>query len=765
MKQKNFLRVSFILFLVATTGLFVNCSKDDGPAEEEGGEIITPTEVNQSQVVTIEMPAAVSAAEYTGVFNGNTINLARVGEKNIMFQVPSSVLGEANLIVEGLGLNLTYTVKETVLSGTPEQELEPFFSDITAFALTIQEEETEEALLVNNVITSFNDYYDSLNEEEKQHLAIYYKANHELFNNIISGELNVAGRFNTKDLTFDIDTQLLKHQLAALALGGGAVVVWLAPDPLEKAAGALVAYIAWKKCKNYLKEMMTSKLRKVNVAFGDMLSELNKGPQSSLSFTNGESQSLAFNIEQRDIQSGDTASENEGLHTFFASHGIFTEAVDKVNGVIEFVNDNLFFSNIDLIPVYTMPSEQQTEITGGGEAVFNALQFSVENDNITLNTSYDDGNIVIAFTVNNPAIVEGNFIETNLNYTFQDELNAISGSFPVIVSLLQPSIFTDAAAVKSILEANGIDVSDSRWISENENDVISILTENDAVINNGRVTGLSFQNKGLTTIPASIAGLTELGGFFLGYNSITSLPAEIGSLPNLKVLSIFENNLISIPSEIGNLSNLIKLELDNNNISSLPESLWGLTNLNWLTVGGNNLPVMPAGIGNLVNLTDLGWSTNGLAVLPPEIGNLSNLNALSIFGNELTSLPAEIGYLTNLIAFSVADNALTSLPPEIGNMTSLIGDYGGELDFSDNQLTTIPAEVANLSNVTAIRLSHNMLVSIPAEIGSMNLNTLIVSSNQSLLCLPSAVWNSSTIQNIYFDYTGMNNSGDTNCSE
>ncbi|RAV28462.1 leucine-rich repeat domain-containing protein [Sinomicrobium soli] len=772
MKQKYFLKCCLLSLLIVFATLFANCSGDDDTTGKKEEEITTPSEVFQNQVVTIELTDTVPEDEYTGTFNGTVINLIRSGERSVMFQVPFTASGDAELTVKDLSISIFYTVKETALPGTPEETLAPLFADIATFSQQIEAEATEEAALVTDVIDAFNAYYETLSDEEKHQLAVYYRANDELFNSIINPEADNTSGTDAQRLTFNIDTQLLKHKIAALALGGGAAVVWLAPDPVEKAAGALLAYIAWKKCKNYLNEIMVSKLRKINVAFGDMLSELSNRPESGLVFINGQAQSFVFSMQQRNIEADDTNSDNEGLGTFFTSHLVFSEAVDKVNGVIEFVNDNLFFSNIDLIPVYTMPDSQPAEIIPVDETIFDALQFASGNENVALTTGFEDGNIHITLSINDTENMTEDYIATSINYTYEDALNSLNGSFPVTVSLSQPSIFTDALAVQALLAANNLDVSDPRWTSDNESEVTAILVENGASITEGRVTALVIRQKALTELPADIAGLTELKNLNLGYNALTTLPPEIGNMHNLTTLSLYDNNLTSIPSEIGNLITLKKLELDGNNLSALPETLWGLTNLTWLSTGGNNLAQMPAGIGNLTQLTSLGWSTNGLAAIPPEIKNLSSLNALSLERNKLTTLPAEIGSLTNLTVLGVEENTLTSLPPEMGNMTSLVGNYAGVFNLSNNRLTTIPAEIVNLTNITQIRLGNNLLTEIPAEISTMNLNVLDVEDNETLLCLPAAVWNSSTIQRIEHDDDvwadrgkGISKYGDIDCSK
>ena len=433
--KKNYLQFTMVMLLLfAGFSGIVSCSKDDAPATEEEGEIITPAEIYQSQVVRIEVPVTLTADQYTGTLNGTPVTLIRVGDNVLMFTIPSTLTGDAELVVPELGLELNYTINQTLLTGTPEEELAPLFSEVDEFSEAISNEQSEEADVVNGYLTAFNTYYATLTDSEKQQLAIYYKANSELFSEILAGEMTYG---RPKGIDFNVDTELIKHKLSVLAFGGGVAVLVLAPDPLEKSLGALVAAIAWKKSKDYLTEFMQAKLKKINAVFNGVTGELNgRGNLETLTFADGEAESFTFDMQARNIESGDAGSSTAGLTTFFNSHGIFTEAVADLNSAIEFVNDNLFFSNISLIPVYVMPADQPTEVQDGDSTVFDALQLSVASSNVTMsNVSFANGNITMKLTVDDPDAVNGDSLETTINYSYQDQLNSFSGSVPVTINL------------------------------------------------------------------------------------------------------------------------------------------------------------------------------------------------------------------------------------------------------------------------------------------------------------------------------------------
>jgi Leucine-rich repeat (LRR) protein len=300
------------------------------------------------------------------------------------------------------------------------------------------------------------------------------------------------------------------------------------------------------------------------------------------------------------------------------------------------------------------------------------------------------------------------------------------------------NLFSDAAAVKAILSANGLNVSDPRWDSTIESEVVGILSENGCEASGvpTRVIILDFHNKNLTTLPAEIGNLTNLSKLYLHNNSLTSIPTIIGSLTNLTRLDLGVNNLSSIPETIGNLINLWELNLDSNNLTSIPETIGNLSKTEELDLGYNDLTSIPAVIGNLTNLTYLKLASNNLTNIPATIGNLTSLSFFTLGSNNLTSVPETIGNLTNLTHLSLNNNSLSSIPTTIGNLTKL-----PSLKLAYNNLSSIPETIGNLINLTEINLSDNNLTSIPETIGNLTeLHTLFLGSN-NLTSIPETIGN------------------------
>jgi Leucine-rich repeat (LRR) protein len=279
---------------------------------------------------------------------------------------------------------------------------------------------------------------------------------------------------------------------------------------------------------------------------------------------------------------------------------------------------------------------------------YNSLKFTVADANVQLSdVSFENGTVRMKMTVKNPDTVTGNSLKTTLNYTYQNEFSNATGSMPIEVKLDKEdddnyNLFTDAAAVKAILAANGIDVSDPRWNSTDVDVIKEILQENKTYTSDGRVYQLTLTNKNLTVLPSEIGNLTNLIFLHLDDNRLTSIPKEIGNLTNLIGLYLSKNELTSIPTEIGNLTNLSSLSLSFNQLTSIPTEIGNLSNLTYLALNSNQLTSIPTEIGNLTNLTYLALNSNQLISIPASIGNLINLTELDLHSNQLSCLPQAV---------------------------------------------------------------------------------------------------------------------------
>lgn len=229
-------------------------------------------------------------------------------------------------------------------------------------------------------------------------------------------------------------------------------------------------------------------------------------------------------------------------------------------------------------------------------------------------------------------------------------------------------------------------------------------------IENGRVTNVSLQDKGMPVVTPFIRFLDELRILRLVDNGITNLPKEVGELKNLVSLDLTHNELETLPAEIGNLSELKSIVLHNNKVKTLP-----------------------AEIGNLKGLWELNLTFNDLISLPIEIGGLESLQSLSVYGSrQLSSIPSEIGNLTNLIDLNLGWCQLETIPDTIGDLTKLV-----TLRVDENGLKNVPTSFGNLVNLERLLLQKNALIELPRELGMLSSLFIIEIQENNITMIPT----------------------------
>ncbi|MCK0147187.1 hypothetical protein MWU78_16130 [Arenibacter sp. F26102] len=211
--------------------------------------------------------------------------------------------------------------------------------------------------------------------------------------------------------------------------------------------------------------------------------------------------------------------------------------------------------------------------------------------------------------------------------TVADDINEFNNTIVVNGNGTENAVydlFTDAAAIKKILEVNGIDVSDPRWESRDSEEVIDYLSTTYGIgfTYLGRVFRLNLWELNINLLPPEIGHLTQLEMLILTNNNIEVLPPEIGNLTYLKYLDINNNKLSSLPSEIGNLTKLTDLIVMGNYLSSLPSEIENLKQLEVLVIRNNNFNSYPTFLGNLSTLNHINLLNNPALCIPQEIWDL-----------------------------------------------------------------------------------------------------------------------------------------------
>ncbi|MBD3243741.1 MAG: hypothetical protein GF331_24330 [Chitinivibrionales bacterium] len=287
-------------------------------------------------------------------------------------------------------------------------------------------------------------------------------------------------------------------------------------------------------------------------------------------------------------------------------------------------------------------------------------------------------------------------------------------------TLLTDSAYVrDSAAVRAILDSNGIDLP-----------VSAVVGVSDEL----RVSQLLLAGQGVTRLPEQLSRLDRMEILDLRQNYLTDLPPAFADLGSLTALLLDGNQLSTVPLVVCSLSGLTTLRLSGNRISYLPGAIGNLHGLRELFLDDNRLTALPIAVGELDSLRNLALQYNALGSLPPQIGNLRALHTLSVQHNDLLELPRELGRIPNLVKLNLEGNALSRLPDTLTTMESL--EY---LSVRDNQLTALPGNIGALQGLRYLIVSGNSLTTLPADIVRLTALSQLLLDGNDLTTLPVGI--------------------------
>ena len=253
--------------------------------------------------------------------------------------------------------------------------------------------------------------------------------------------------------------------------------------------------------------------------------------------------------------------------------------------------------------------------------------------------------------------------------------------FTVFTNLLAWDINTDRAAVRAILDSNGLqDVPIGDFSHEGSL---------------GRIIHLSHNGDWVWSTPRRNAKLVKI-------------PAEIGNLTELQELDLLNNSITTISDSIRNCKKLQRFDVSSNLLESLPQINFRTVNLGWFKIYNNRLKVLSDSVSNLLPYLPgdtLRLNNNLLTAIPASISRLTSLVSICADHNLLDSLPSSIGTLPNLQWLQIDNNHIASLPKTLGSQTTWL-----TVKADHNIITTIPAEYIN-SHVAFMMVDYNRICS------------------------------------------------------
>jgi hypothetical protein len=430
----------YAAFIIGNAIFWSGCSKNDNDSSDPNPkqEITMPKEAFQLQIVEAQFSQPLLQEEYDADLGGIPLKLVRSDDNTLVFYVPgTTAVGETTLNIPQLEAQSKFEVKKSVLNGNEEVVLKPFFEDLNFSQNRISDEEYSEYLA--DALTAFEAYYKSLSKDDKNQMALFYQVNENWFKEILG--LSSTPKFTTLGAASTFNS-VKKYQLTVLTFVTSGLIAVYGATPLEKSVAAVACLasgaFAWQYQKELVGEIkivdqIVDKI--MDPVFGNQITKSALETQG-LVFTNDEAQNVNLYTGNRNVTTADELSTAEGTSIYFDAYGRLINITEKVNDVIQFINDNLFFSNISQIPVHKIPGSAEMQSSVLTAEDYNSLKFTVAEDNVQLSdVAFENGVIRMKMTVKNPDTVTGNSLKTTLNYSYQNEFSNATGSIPIEVKL------------------------------------------------------------------------------------------------------------------------------------------------------------------------------------------------------------------------------------------------------------------------------------------------------------------------------------------
>ena len=427
----------FIIFCCALLILF-NCSSDDSSDNQED-QLVDGGVISRYQLVSVQVNG-LNTDNYTGSINGVNVELKRTDVNTLTFFVIDEISTGNNILeIDGLEKRIRYEVEETILETSVETTLESLTSNFNNYANSLANNTPQENY-VTHVIDNFNSTLEQIEEEEKETIARVYQANKLFFDSLYQTDYSIPQRNALADYSNLSNVQLVINFTTATVGAGvataGAILSLGAVNPIVTLAFAVAAIPLWQISYDLWNEIIFNRLWVfIQLKWDEITSFVMQSRttmMSSLEFQTGVQKVIDFDATSRGFGNSDSSSTNQIISSFFSSHDDLNEIIDDLNSVINFVN-NIPFTNIPLIDNLTVGDANEESLNATQE-LFNNLNLTIDDPNVQMSTTFANGNLNITLSILDETVVT-DFVETSIRYTYQDDTNDFTGSFPVKISL------------------------------------------------------------------------------------------------------------------------------------------------------------------------------------------------------------------------------------------------------------------------------------------------------------------------------------------
>ncbi|MAZ72632.1 MAG: hypothetical protein CMC70_05750 [Flavobacteriaceae bacterium] len=413
--------------LILAVFILNSCSTDE---EESNNEENNPIEsLDLGAVYTQQILRFTSenmiAEQYQASLNGSTFKIEKFNAVEYVMVVPNTTdLGAQEIVIAGLdNFVITINILETLISDGAQTTLQPLFDNFSDFEDTIDVSDAYGGTVIS-ILDAFEENYQTLSDTDKIQLAKFYNANKNFIDEVVLA---------TYDRSANSQLVLVgKYLLAVGTFSVATVAATLDPEPVSKGLLVAIAGIALYKSYDFKDQLSEETLKKVNMAVNYITSALDtRSMEDRLELFNNETVSFPLETKDRILISSDQNDTNENLVDFFDSFSIFNATIDKLNIAIQFVNDNIWFSNIPLVERDSFPDSASIADVIANQSIFNSTNFTISDSQVNLNSvTFNNGTISINAGFVNPNF-PGEFLDTFLEFTYTDDFNEMEGKFPV----------------------------------------------------------------------------------------------------------------------------------------------------------------------------------------------------------------------------------------------------------------------------------------------------------------------------------------------
>ena len=388
-------------------------------------ETIEGIEVFTSELVSLNIEG-LAENMIDGIFGEVSVTLVKVNEEEFLFQVPYDVpLGINRLTIPSLpSFELIYDVSRTILSDSESNLVTEYVNVIEEYIRSQEDDSTNDIL--KEYAEAFRGLSTTLTVDQNRAIAEYYYQNKDYIIEMINDDL--TGR------SFPTDEELVFRFGKAVVIMGIATYGLVAiPEPIVKAASLLIVITQFKKAYKIHNELSSKKIKVINFIIDDLLST--NRSTGAISLKDGISSTFEISMLARELNDGDRNDPSPGINSIFSSNDKLNELIELVNGIIQFINNNVPLANFNLISQLPIQANSSAEQIAIKESILEHSIFYVDHNNISIDAfSLFDSHLDMSVSVDAIDGSNGPTIQSDLIFEYEDEFNSLSGSFPLEVT-------------------------------------------------------------------------------------------------------------------------------------------------------------------------------------------------------------------------------------------------------------------------------------------------------------------------------------------